>query len=58
LDKLVSKAIEDAQVKEAVKWLASPERQQLLDSQATIWNHGPVSELPVSQLKGLGLIES
>lgn len=58
LDELVSQAIEDAQVKEAVKWLASPERQHLLDSQATIWNHGPVSELPVSQLKGLGLIES
>ena len=58
LDELVGKAIEDAKVKEAVKWLASPERQQLLDSQATIWNHGPVSELPVSQLKGLGLIET
>jgi len=29
----------------------------LLDSQATIWNHGPVSELPVSQLSGLGLTE-
>jgi len=58
LDELVGKAIEDAKVKEAVKWLASPERQQLLDNQATIWNHGPVSELPVSQLKGLGLIES
>ena len=55
LDELVGKAIEDAKVKEAVKWLASPERQQLLDSQATIWNHGPVSELPVSQLRGLGL---
>jgi len=58
LDELVGKVIEDAKVKEAVKWLASPERQQLLDNQATIWNHGPVSELPVSQLKGLGLIES
>ena len=57
LDELVSKAIEDARVKEAVKWLASPERQQLLDNQATIWNHGPVSELPVSQLKGLGLVQ-
>lgn len=58
LDELVGKAIEDAKVKEAVKWLASPERQQLLDNQATIWNHGPVSELPVSQLKGLGLIDT
>lgn len=57
LDELVDKAITDAGVEEAVKWLASPEKQQLLDSQATIWNHGPVSQLPVSQLKGLGLIK-
>ena len=57
LDELVSKAIADAKVDEAVQWLASPEKQKLLDSEATIWNHGPVSQLPVSQLKGLGLVE-
>ncbi len=57
LDELVNEAIADARVAEAVKWLASPEKQQLLDSQATIWNHGPVSQLPVSQLKGLGLVQ-
>lgn len=57
LDELVGEAIADARVAEAVKWLASPEKQQLLDSEATIWNHGPVSQLPVSQLKGLGLIQ-
>jgi hypothetical protein len=57
LDLLVAKAITDAKVEEAVKWLASPEKQELLDSQATIWNHGPVSQLPVDQLKGLGLTE-
>ena len=56
LDELVSQAISDSKVEEAVKWLASPEKQKLLDSQATIWNHGPVSQLPVSQLKGLGLV--
>ncbi len=55
LDELVSEAIAEARVEEAVKWLASPEKQQLLDSQATIWNHGPVSQLPVGHLKGLGL---
>ena len=58
LDELVGKAIADARVEDAVKWLASPEKQQLFDSQATIWNHGPVSQLPVSQLKGLGLIDT
>lgn len=55
LDQIVTDAVEDARVKEAVKLLASPEKQELFDSQATIWNHGPVSEFPVSQLSGLGL---
>lgn len=55
LDEIVSEAIAEAKIEEAVKWLASPEKQQLLDSQATIWNHGPVSQLPVKQLIGLGL---
>jgi len=57
LDEIVNRAVADARVKEAVERLASPEKQQLLDNQATIWNHGPVSELPVSQLSGLGLTE-
>lgn len=55
LNKIVSRAIADAHIREAVKQLATPEKQTLIDSQATIWNHGPVSELPVNQLKGLGL---
>ena len=55
LDNIVSQAIKDACVGEAVKQLATPEKQTLIDSQATSWNHGPVSELPVDHLKGLGL---
>ena len=55
LDTIVNKAVGDAQVAEAVQLLASPEKQKLMDNQATIWNHGPVSELPVNQLAGLGL---
>jgi hypothetical protein len=55
LDQIVSKAVEDARVKEAIELLSSTEKQGLFDSQATIWNHGPVSELSVSQLSGLGL---
>ena len=58
LDELISEAIADAKVDEAVQWLASPEKQRLLDSEATIWNHGPVSQLPVSQLAGLGLVQN
>ena len=57
LDNIVSKAMLDANVKEAVKLLASPEKKQLFDSHATIWNHGPVNELSVDQLTGLGLTE-
>jgi hypothetical protein len=57
LDEIVSKAICDAGVEQAVQLLASPEKQQLIDKEATIWNHGPVSKMPVSQLIGLGLTE-
>lgn len=58
LDGIITKAIAEADLKESVKALASPEKRQLLESQATIWNHGPVSELPVSKLSGLGLEDS
>ena len=57
LDEIVSQAVSEAGVEDAIKLLATPEKQRLLDSEATIWNHGPVSELPVSQLRGLGLFE-
>jgi len=57
LDEIVSQAVAESRVREAVASLASPEKQQLINSQATIWNHGPVSELPVHQLSGLGLTE-
>ncbi len=57
LDGIVSNAVKAAQVKEAVKLLATPEKQSLFDGHATIWNHGPVSEVPVTQLSGLGLTE-
>jgi hypothetical protein len=57
LDEIVAKAVAEAHVETAVQLLSSPEKQQLLDSQATIWNHGPVSKMPVDQLSGLGLTE-
>lgn len=57
LDNIVSKVVLDANVKQAVKLLASPEKQQLFVSNATIWNHGPVKELEVDGLTGLGLTE-
>jgi uncharacterized membrane protein YkvA (DUF1232 family) len=57
LDNIVNKAIHNARIKEAVKLLASPEKQDLFEAQANIWNHGPVKELPTDQLTGLGLTE-
>jgi uncharacterized membrane protein YkvA (DUF1232 family) len=57
LDTIVSKAVIIANVKEAVKLLATPEKQHLFDNHATIWNHGPVNELPIDELEGLGLTE-
>lgn len=57
LDNLVSKTMGSARLREAVRLLASPEKQALFEGQATIWNHGPVNELPVDQLTGLGLTE-
>ncbi len=57
LDTIVAKAVQDAHIKDAVKQLASSEKQALFESHATIWNHGPVNELPVDDLAGLGLTE-
>lgn len=57
LEQIVNKAMKVAKLTEAVKLLASPDKQHLFGSQATIWNHGPVKELPVDQLSGLGLTE-
>jgi uncharacterized membrane protein YkvA (DUF1232 family) len=57
LDNIVSKGVLDANIKEAVKLLASPQKQKLFENNATIWNHGPVQELEIGQLTGLGLTE-
>ncbi len=57
LDTIVSTALANSQIKDAVKHLASPEKQKLFASQATIWGHDPVKPLPVGKLSGLGLSE-
>jgi uncharacterized membrane protein YkvA (DUF1232 family) len=57
LDHFVSQAITDAGVMEAVKAMASDDKRRSLESRANIWNHGPVGEMPVDDLKGLGLTE-
>lgn len=57
LDGIVNNTVMSAQVKEAVKLLASPEKQRLFAHQANIWNHEPASELLLTQLSGLGLTD-
>ena len=55
LDRFVSQAITDAGVMQAVKSMASDDKRQSLEARANIWNHGPVAEMPVDDLRGLGL---
>ncbi len=57
LDSIVNKAMQTAHIKQAVKALASPEKQQLFEKHANIWNHGPVNEVPIAQMAKLGLIK-
>ena len=58
LDSIVSQAMIDSNVKQAVKLLASPDKQELFDKHANIWNHGPVREVPVHQMSELGLTKA
>ena len=55
LDRVVTQALSEARVMEAVKGLASPEKQLNFAGNATIWNHGPAGAMPVEALDGLGL---
>lgn len=55
LDRFVSNAVKEAGVMQAVKALASPEKQSHFANQSNIWNHGPAGEMPADHLAGLGL---
>lgn len=57
LDRFVTGAVNEAGVMQAVKALASEDKQQYFANQANIWNHGPAGEMPVASLGGLGLLE-
>ena len=57
LDRFVNNAIKDAGVMQAVKALASADKQHDLDTHANIWNHGPVGQMSVEDLESLGLTE-
>jgi uncharacterized membrane protein YkvA (DUF1232 family) len=57
LDRMVTSAVKEAGIMQAVKALASPDKQTYFAAQANIWNHGPAGRMPVDALDGLGLTE-
>jgi len=56
LDSLVVRTMKEACLIESVKQLADDEKRLALNSDATIWNHGPVGRVDLSDLEELGLI--
>lgn len=57
LDQFVSHTVKDAGVMQAVKAMASEDKRRAVEARANIWNHGPAGEMPLDQLKGLGLTD-
>ena len=55
LDRFVINAVNEAGIMQAVKALASPDKQSHFANQSNIWNHGPAGEMPADHLSGLGL---
>jgi uncharacterized membrane protein YkvA (DUF1232 family) len=56
LDTLVVRTMKKACLVESVKKLASDEKRMHLDSDSTIWNHGPAGHVDLAGLKELGLL--
>jgi len=57
LDQFVTNAVKEAGIMQAVKALATPDKQSHFANQANIWNHGPAGKMQPKQLSGLGLID-
>ena len=55
LETIVVRTMKQAHVVQSVKKLADEEKQINLDSNSTIWNHGPAGHLDIKGLKGLGI---
>ena len=56
LDTLVVRTMKEACLVESVKKLASEEKRINLDSESTIWNHGPVGQVDIKGLEKLGIL--
>ncbi len=57
LDQFVIKTLHDAGIMDAVKAMASKEKQLDFSNKGTIWNHGSVDSMDTTALHGLGLGE-
>jgi len=57
LDRLVINALKQTGLINAVKSLASKEKQEFFSSNSNIWNHGPAGNMDIGDLAALGLLE-
>jgi uncharacterized membrane protein YkvA (DUF1232 family) len=57
LDRIVIRTMSETGLIEAVKSMASEEKQLNFSTNSTIWSHGPAGALDVADLKKLGLLE-
>lgn len=57
LDDFVDRAIGDSGVMTSVQALAGEGKRRHLAANANIWNHGPAGEMPVAQLRPLGIVD-
>jgi uncharacterized membrane protein YkvA (DUF1232 family) len=58
LDRIVIRTMTETGLIEAVKSMASEEKQLNFSSNSTIWNHGPAGIFDVTNLEKLGLFEN
>ena len=57
LDRIVFATMHKTGLIDAVKSLASEEKQIHFSNKSTIWNHGPAGSMEINELAGLGLLE-
>jgi len=57
LDRIVLTTMQQTGLIEAMKSFASEEKQLNFSNNSTIWNHGPVGNMEIADLAGLGLDE-
>lgn len=57
LDRMVTSTMQSTGMSDAIRALASPEKQLDFSQRSTIWNHGPAGGMDLNDLGGFGLLE-